>query len=408
MGAGVTAVTAQEVPIYLLNRAPISKAEKALDSAVNAARSNSIRRNVTVGTFEEDLPKYLGEADLIYESLAEDLELKRRIFETVDRYRRPDSIVATGSSGLSVAELAQGRSKGFRTHFLGLHFYNPPTRLTATEIIPGPDTSKEITSYIAPLMERTFRRVVLFAADRPGYAGNRIGFKFLNEAAQLAAEHGAELVDYLFGSYTGRLQGPLATIDLVGWDVHKAIVENIYAKTSDEAHDSFRLPGYMTKLIAEGRLGDKTPGKGGFFKREGSKTLALNTRTGHYEEMRSPRLSFVEKAKELLRVGRYEAALRAILDGSDEVAIVRQGLLGYISYAGLRNGEVSDMKGINRVMGWGFNWMPPDAFADIVGIETTRRLLEKEGLPVPRHLASHKNGKLYTEIDDVARYLSAR
>ena len=408
MGASSAAVFAQAVPVYLLNRAPLSKAERGLDAAVRAARSNTLRYEIALGTFEDDLERIAGESDLILECLAEDPELKRGYFQIIDKHRKPGSIVATGSSGLSIADLARGMSDDFRRHFLGLHFYNPPLRLPAAEIISGPDTSEEVLHYMAGVMETAFRRVVLYAADKPAYAGNRIGFKQLNEAAQLAVEHGVELVDYLFGSYTGRLLAPLATIDLVGWDVHQAIVDNIYEKTADEAHESFSLPPYMAELIGQGVLGNKTPEKGGFFKTVDTQTLVLDLKTGEYVEPKQPTIGAVEKAKELIRLGNYRQALDAILNSGDEAALVRRWLLGYISYSGMRNGEVSDMRGINRVMGWGFNWIPPDALADIIGVERVRALLEQEGFPVPPHLATHAKGRLYNEVDDVARYLSAR
>ena len=90
-----------------------------------------------------------------------------------------------------------------------------------------------------------------------------------HEAAQLAEEMGPALVDRIVGPYTGRALTPLATIDLVGWDIHRAIVDNVYANTSDEAHETNKLPGYMASLMEKGVLGDKTGS--GFFKRDGKK-----------------------------------------------------------------------------------------------------------------------------------------
>lgn len=409
MGAGATAVFGQEVPVYLLNRAPKERAQRGLENAVNAARSSSLRQNVTVGTYEDDMERCVRDSDLIYETLGEDMELKRRYFQMVDKYRRPGSIVATGSSGLSVAAMAKGMRDDFRKNFLCLHLYNPPTRLVAMEIVPGPETRPELVKDMAQVMEKTFRRVVLSANDVPAFAGNRIGFKVLNEVATMVPQHGVAMLDYLLGPYTGRLLGPLATIDLVGWDTHKAIVDNVYQNTRDEAHESFKMPAYMDRLIAAGHQGDKTPDKGGFFKRQGNKTLVLDAKTGQYVEPPAISVPVIENVKQLIRYGSYTEAMRTLLNATEpEAAIVRRGILGYISYAGMRNGDVADMKGINRVMGWGFNWTPADAFADIIGVDETKRLLRKEGLPVPKHLEAHKGGKLYHEVDDVARYLGGR
>lgn len=408
MGSGAAAVFAQEVPVYLLNRAPLSKAQAGIEIAVNLARSNSLRFAITPGTFEDDLQRAVGESDLVLEMLGEDMRLKRRHLTLVDRYRKPGTIVATGSSGLSVAGLAEGMSADFHRHFLCVHLYNPPTRMTAVELVPGPETLPEVVASVAALMDTPFRRGVVHAKDTPGYAGNRIGFKVLNEVAQLVSEHGVAYLDYVLGSYTGRLLPPLATIDLVGWDVHKALVDNVYHHTHDEAHQAFQLPAFMEERIHAGFLGNKTPAKGGFYKRENGKMLVLDLQADRYVEPQHPKIAVIEEVKDLIRYGNYQDALVKLLLSKDpSAAIARRVLLGYVSYSGMRNGEVSDMHGINRVMGFGFNWMPPDAFADLVGVEAMSRLLVEEGLPVPPHWTAHA-GKLYVEEDDVPRYLAGR
>ena len=408
MGSGAAAVFAQEVPVYLLNRAPVSKAEAGVEMAVNMARSNSLRFAITPGTFEDDLARAVGESDFVLEMLGEDVQLKRRHLELVDRYRKPGTIVATGSSGLSVAGLAEGMSADFHKHFLCVHLYNPPTRMTAVELVPGPETLPEVMESVAALMDTPFRRGVIHAKDVPGYAGNRIGFKVLNEVAQLVPEHGVAYLDYVLGSYTGRLLPPLATIDLVGWDVHKALVDNVHQNTNDEAHQAFLLPAFMEDHIHAGSLGNKTPSKGGFYKREHGKVLVLDLKTDQYVEPEYPTIEVIEEVKELVRYGSYrEAVSKLLLSDDPGAAIARRVLLGYVSYSGMRNGEVSDMHGINRVMGFGFNWMPPDAFADLIGVETMSHLLDKEGLPVPPHWTAQAS-RLYADEDDVPRYLSGR
>ena len=95
-------------------------------------------------------------------------------------------------------------------------------------------------------------RKVIVTKDMPAFVGNRVGFKVLNETAQLAAEHGVAYIDYLIGPHTGRAMAPLATVDLVGWDVHKAIVDNVHANCKDEAHESFAMPAYMRRRAREG------------------------------------------------------------------------------------------------------------------------------------------------------------
>ena len=114
----------------------LDKAQAALVTAQNAARAEAVAERVKLGTYDEHMDEEIADADLIFESLAEDIGLKKAFFERVDKCRRPDSIVATGSSGLSIAEMARGRSQSFREHFLGIHLFNPPQVIVGTEVIP--------------------------------------------------------------------------------------------------------------------------------------------------------------------------------------------------------------------------------------------------------------------------------
>lgn len=370
------------------------KAHEGLLAAQNMAKSQRIADRISLGTYHEDLEDAVSKADLIFEALAEDLDLKRSFFERVDRCRRPESIVATVSSGLDIAEMARGRSDSFRRNFLGIHLFNPPHVIVGTEVIPHRETDPALVSDIVRVLERRFGRVPIIAANQPAFAGNRVGFKVLNEVALLAAEHGVAFVDYLIGPHTGRAMPPLATIDLVGWDVHKAIVDNVYRRTRDEAHDCFAMPSYMDDLLRHGHLGNKTPDRGGFYRRvkEGKHTLTLvldpNTRA--YKDLRDlPPVSvpFVEEMKQLNHVGRYRDAFQVLAHATGpEADLAKRIILGYVSYALNRVGDtevVHSARDIDRIMGFGFNWAPPSALVDLIGLKTTLALLEKLELPVP-------------------------
>jgi 3-hydroxyacyl-CoA dehydrogenase len=221
-----------------------------------------------------------------------------------------------------------------------------------------------------------------------------VGFKVLNEVALLAEEHGVAFMDYLIGPYTGRAMPPLATVDLVGWDVHKAIVDNVHAHTRDEAHDLFALPAYMDRLIASGHLGNKTAAQGGFYRRvkDGKKTatFTLNAKTGAYEDGEASAvapLAFVEEMKRLNRVGRYRPAFAVFAAAAGpEAELARRVVLGYISYALNRVGEsevVRSARDVDRIMGFGFNWAPPSVLVDVIGVRATIDLLDRHRLPVP-------------------------
>ncbi len=259
MGAGAGCVFAGAGYNVTMLARSAGKAAEGLTDAQNDARAEAIAERISLGAYDADLGRAVGEAGFMFESLAEDLPLKKQFFEMIDKSRRPDAIIATGSSGLSIAEMARGRSDSFRRNFLGVHLFNPPHVIVGTEVIPGPDTDPALVKSVVAMLTKRLGRKVIVTKDMPAFVGNRVGFKVMNETAQLAAEHGVAYIDYLIGPHTGRAMAPLATVDLVGWDVHKAIVDNVHANCKDEAHDSFAMPAYMNAALANGCLGDKTP-----------------------------------------------------------------------------------------------------------------------------------------------------
>ena len=404
MGAGSAEVfAAGGCDVVLLARST-EKAREGLVGAQNMAKSIRIGDRMSVGTYEGDFDEAIGKADLIFEALAEDLEIKKSFFERVDRLRRPNSVVATVSSGLSITQMAKPCSESFRRNFLGIHLFNPPNVIVGTEVIPHAETDPALVPAVVEMLERRFGRVVTLCRDMPAFAGNRVGFKVLNECAQLAAEHGVAYVDYLIGPYTGRAMPPLATVDLVGWDVHKAIVDNVHANTNDEAHDAFALPTYVAELIDEGHLGNKTPEHGGFYRRtkEGGKTLnlVLDPKSGGYRapaDVAVEPIPFVEKMRELHRVGRYGEAFKVFLDATGAHADrARKVVLGYVSYALNRVGDgevVREPRDVDKIMGFGFNWAPPSVLVDTIGVQATIKALEQARLAIPKVLANAKAGE---------------
>ena len=376
------------------------KAAEGQRRAEKLAKSTAIGRFIRVGSYDEDSARAVAEADLVFEAVSEELALKRVYFEKIDKLRRPDAIVATVSSGLSIAAMAATGGAGFARHFLGIHFFNPPNVIVGCELIPHAGTDPLVVADVEELLRDRLGRELVRTSDTPAFCGNRVGFKVLNECAQLAEEHGAAYIDALVGPHTGRAMAPLATIDFVGWDVHAAIVDNVFANTRDEAHASFRMPDAMRAKLAAGVLGDKTPDQGGFFKRSADPKGA-----NHGIEI--PQVA--RKMKELHRVGRYQAAFDVFAEarGAD-AELMRRVILGYVSYGLGRVGEVVErVADVDRIMGFGFNWAPPGVLVDLVGARRTVALLESAKLPVPRVLvaAAERNQRLFDAAHvDVGRF----
>ena len=394
MGSGSGEIfAARGIPTWFLAREK-AKAEGGVERAQGMAKAEKIADYITAGSYDDDFDRAVADSDLVFECVAERLDLKQQIFERVDAVRKPGSIVATVSSGLSIADMAAGRSDDFRKHFLGIHLFNPPNVIVGCEVIPQADTDPELLAFVIEYLETELGRKVVQTADLPAFAGNRVGFKVLNEVAQLAEEHGVAYMDMLIGPHTGRAMPPLATVDLVGWDVHRAIVDNLYENTDDEAHATFELPAYMAKLIEAGHLGNKTPDKGGFVKtvRNGKdkKSYVLDPASGDYrpaEPVEVP--EFASRMKALHRNGRYHEAGRVFLEaGGRDADLMRKVILGYVSYGLNRVGTVVESAaGVDRIMGFGFNWAPPGVLVDLLGAADVVAALEKADLPVPEVVA---------------------
>jgi 3-hydroxyacyl-CoA dehydrogenase len=389
MGYGSAALFTTAVPEVTFLARSTEKAQEGLDGAIKQVRSPTVASRSKVGNYDDDLEKAVAEADLVFEALTEDFAIKKDMFDRVEKARRDDSIVATVTSGLSINALCEGRSDSFRKSFMGLHFFNPPNVIVGTELIANEDTDPALLDFVDVFSRVRLGREMVRTHDTPAFAGNRVGFKLLNECAQLAEQISPALIDRIVGPYTGRALTPLATIDLVGWDIHRAIVDNVYENTNDEAHETNELPGYMADLIAKGVLGNKTGG--GFFKKDGKTRLVLDPKTGDYTpeaDIAMPDLGYIDRVAELHHQGRYEEAMQSFLtaDG-DEAALARKVIGGYIAYAFHRVGEVTDdIDGIDRIMGMGFNWAPPSVLVDTLTPAGAVRMIEGAGLAVPEVL----------------------
>jgi 3-hydroxyacyl-CoA dehydrogenase len=417
MGSGAGAIfAARGYDVVMLARDP-EKAKQGLEDAVGAVRADAIRERIRIGTYDADLEATVAEADFVLECVAERLDIKQTYFARVDAARQPGSVIATVSSGLDIDSMAAGRSDDFRRHFLGVHLFNPPNVIVGTELIPGRETERAVVDGMRTLLEKRLGRVVVETANTPAFAGNRIGFEVLNQCCQLAEQHGVAKIDYLVGPYTGRALAPLATIDLVGWDVHKAIVDNVYANTEDEAHAAFALPAYMDRLIAAGHLGNKTGDKGGFYRRtkvDGQRKIAvLDPASGTYRDFVAPEpVAFVEEMKTLHRLGRYReaAALFLSAEGPD-AELARTVILGYVSYGLNRVGSVVERPvDVDMIMGWGFNWAPPTALVDLFGRDAAVAAMKKLGLTVPACVADAAPGaRLFTDPNtNIGKYFINR
>jgi 3-hydroxyacyl-CoA dehydrogenase len=412
MGAGSAGVIASfgEAKVYMLAR-DLDKANEGITKAVKSVRTDTIKNRMVAGTYTNDLAKAVAESDWVFELVAESYDVKEAINKDIAKNRKPGTIISTVSSGLSIERLSQSFDADGQKHYFGTHFFNPPYKMILCELVSHKGSDPTIKKELGHYLEKTLGRAVVYTNDTPAFAGNRIGFQLMNEIAQYAEKYadkgGIALMDAIMGGFTGRAMGPLATVDFVGLDVHKAIVDNLYEFTKDAAHETFKMPSYIQNLIDSGNLGAKS-GQG-FVKR--SKTsdgkrekYVYNIKTGSYDPYPKFDIPFVTQASKKIGESDYSGAMQVIKSASGlEADLCRYFLARYISYSLSIVGEVVENKeNADKAMGFGFNWVPASAFVDFLGgVGETIQLIEKAKIPVPAELSKADKSKPFYQLKDV-------
>lgn len=344
----------------------------AVSRAARSVRGDSIRSRLTPVAWEE-LESAVAASDLVFESVAEDPAVKASVLSRAAAVLRPDALLCTGSSGLSVAALAGALPDGVRNRFFGMHLFNPPGKMTLCELIASPYTDMTLLKAVLPWLEGTLGRHVVCPKDRPAFLANRIGLAFLHKAAWMADEcrgrGGIDYVDALLGGFSGRAMPPLATVDFIGLDVHAAIIRNLWDNTDDCLHDLYRLPPYMDDLIAHGALGRKSGG--GLFRR-GTDEAGHEVRevydiaSGKYRRAVRYAFPFAAGMCACLHEGNYTGAFRILMqDASEEAHRCRTMLGQYVLYAAVVAEDTRcSLHDADVAMAAGFNWCPPLALLD--------------------------------------------
>ncbi len=390
MGANIAGIFASfgYATVYCVGR-DIEKVKKTIPRIVKSVKADAIATNLIAADFSM-LEDCIKESDLIFESTKEDINVKTEIAKRVGNTMKPDAISGTGSSGLSITQIAECYPSELRSRFFGIHMFNPPYTLALCELTPTKYSDLELKNELKHYLIDTLRRTVVEVKDSPAFLGNRIGFQFINEALQYAEKYkdngGIDYIDALLGSFTGRTMAPLITSDFVGLDVHKAIVDNIYKNTNDYAHDTFILPEFVQKLITEGKLGRKS--NAGLYQRikyeNGfTRQTVYDINTGFYRDEIPYVFPFADKMKRRIAEGDYVKAFdRLVNNHSQEAEICLSFLLKYIVYSLYATEEVGyDITAADDVMATGFNWCPPLAMYQALSTVENVQSLLKERLP---------------------------
>lgn len=390
MGANVAGIFASfgKAKVYCVGR-DIEKVKKTIPRIVNSVRAGSIEKNLIPADFSM-LDACVADSDLIFESAAENIEVKTQIAARVAKNLKDNAVSCTGTSGLSITKIAECYPEQLRKRFFGVHMFNPPYSMSLCEFISTKYSDTSVAEMMIRYLERTLIRTVVQVKDAPAFLANRIGFQLINEAAQYAEWYrdngGIDYIDAILGPFTGRTMPPLTTSDFVGLDVHKAIVDNIYTNTNDYAHESFVLPGYINRLIESGKLGRKSGG--GLYKLvkydNGLRRMTVYDITSDtFRDVIPYAFPFADKMKRLLKEGDYfEAFDNLVNNHSQEAEICTAFLLKYIIYSVYSAREVAfGVDAADDVMAAGFNWCPPLALLHALSEVTDIGLLIEERLP---------------------------
>ncbi|HWE52580.1 MAG TPA: 3-hydroxyacyl-CoA dehydrogenase/enoyl-CoA hydratase family protein [Bryobacteraceae bacterium] len=344
---------------------------------------------ITTGTFDDDIAK-IKDCDWIIEAVSENLAIKRSLYEKVAANRTPGTVVSTNTSGIPLAQIADGHSDEFREHFLGTHFFNPPRYLHLAEIIPGPATSPEIISAISDFCDRHLGKGVVPCKDTPNFIANRIGTFFGSTVQSLTVQQDLtiEEVDALTGPLIGLPKSAsYRLLDIVGIDVWAHVTKNLYdAAPHDPFRERFKMEPFIMEMIGKGWLGDKT-GQG-FFKRVGKdrEIYAIDRKTLEYHPADKPRFASLEAIRKIEPIS---DRLKALIALEDKVGrFIWQLLSDHVVYAATMVPEISDrIVEIDRAMRWGYaNELGPFELWDAMGFVETARRIESEGRKLPENI----------------------
>ena len=342
---------------------------------------------IEAGNMEDDMER-LEEVDWIIEVVVENLEIKKKVYEKVDQYRRSGTIVSSNTSGISVEAMAEGRSEDFRKHFLGTHFFNPPRYLKLLEVITTNDTDPEVLSYMKTFGEDTLGKGVVETKDTPNFIANRIGTYGLLVTVREMLNRGFSVgeVDSVTGPAIGRPKSAtFRTLDVVGLDTFIHVANNVFEQVEGDEKEVFRIPEFMQQMKEKGWIGAKA-GQGFFVKQKGAKgseILELNPKTLDYEPRQKLKTASVEASKQAKSKADKLKALAYANDRAGELIwnIMKPVLL----YSAEKAYEIADdIDAVDRAMKWGFGWeMGPFETWDALGVEKSVARMKEEGETIP-------------------------
>jgi len=363
--------------------------DDALDFALKSTPSpiylKSFAKRITTGNFEDDMPK-IADCDWVIEVVVERLDIKQKVFENVEKFRKAGTLITSNTSGIPIHLMTEGRSEDFKKFFCGSHFFNPPRYLKLLEIIPTKDTSPEVAGFLMEYGEKYLGKTTVLAKDTPAFIGNRIGVFSIMSLLHYVDKKGltVEEVDKLTGPVIGHPKSAtFRTNDVVGLDTMVHVANGLKENApDDEANALFTIPGFVTEMVKNNWLGSKT-GQG-FYKKEkvdGVSTFyAIDLKTLEYKPSQKVKFPSLETTK---TVDSLKERLKILIAAKDKAGeFYRDTFYQLFAYSSNRIPEISDeLFKIDDAMKAGFGWeMGPFEKWDAIGIENTVKDMEAAGV----------------------------
>ena len=366
---------------------------KALQDTLKSKPSpiylKSFSNRIKTGNLEDDLKK-VSQVDWIIEVIIENLEIKKQLFEKIEKYRQPGTIISSNTSGIPINSMIADRSEDFCKSFCGTHFFNPPRYLKLLEIIPSKNTDKSLISFLMSYGEKFLGKKTVLCKDTPAFIANRIGIAGIAALFKLSEElnMSIEEIDTLTGPIIGRPKSAtFRTSDLVGLDTLNSVAQGVYDNCpNDEHRDIFDLPPFIKNMLENKWLGDKT--KQGFYKKDRDEKgkriiLSLNLKTLEYNSKTKPKFETIAKAK---KINNLKERLSVLIEGNDRAGVFYKKMFSFMfSYVAHRMPEISDdIYKIDAAMCAGFGWkMGPFEMWDAIGVKKGIELIKEENLTLP-------------------------
>ncbi|KIA90629.1 3-hydroxyacyl-CoA dehydrogenase/enoyl-CoA hydratase family protein [Kaistella jeonii] len=358
------------------NRIAAENFVKLTKSSPALLYSPKFAERITVGNFDDDLEK-IKKTDWIIEVVVERLDIKKSVYEKIEQFRKPGTLVSSNTSGIPIHFLIEGRSDDFKKYFAGTHFFNPVRYLPLLEVIPTPETDPKIIQFYMDYGAKFLGKTTVLAKDTPAFIANRIGvfsmMNLLHEIKGLGLN--VSDIDKLTGPIIGRPKSAtFRTADVVGLDTLVMVADGVRNSKmeANDFNDVFKLPDYVQKMVENKWLGSKS--EQGFYKKiknaEGKSEIhGLNLDTMEYELQGKSNFPTLELTKSIDKpIDRF----KVLIGGKDKAGeLYRKSLGALFAYVSHKVPEISDeVYKIDDAMRAGFGWENgPFEIWDAVGVQ---------------------------------------